>query len=139
VTPRLIHPVKIMWQQVDTSSTPPMDPQFREPTGAVVYTTNILTAQLGLGRTGQYYQRAGGDDPQSDGRVVIRALDLARDAPEGFALHKGDRITLLYAGTPDEQLVDWSVIEVRPQGHYRGRASFYFCFYKNLKTLAQVQ
>ncbi len=137
--PSLVHPVKIRLQQIDPINTPDVDPQFREPVDTPLYKDPItLTAQLGLGNTDQFRQRPGGDDPQTDGHVVIRTYDLNREAP-GVVLHKGDHITGLYVGTGQEsavQVVRWAVEEVRPAGHYRGRGhTLWLLFYRDMKDL----
>jgi hypothetical protein len=143
VTPRLIHPIKVELVQIDPDRTPAVHPQFREPQGKPVYKDPIiLTAQLGSPRTmGAYRQRPQGDDPQSDGHLLFRVVDLQREAPDGFAFHRGDRVTKLYAGDPQEDdftPVNWVATETDPTGHYRGRHTLWAVFYRDMKTLSQV-
>jgi hypothetical protein len=142
VFPTLPHPVKIELVQIDAATTPGVDPQFREPTGPPTSKAPIvLTAQLGLGQTDQYAQRPGGADPQSDGHVTLRLADLKREAP-GVTLNIGDRVTKVYSGTAQATTtmpVNWSIVEVRPAGHYRGRGyTLLILFYRDMKTLARV-
>lgn len=136
MTPRLIHPVKIELTQIDGSSTPRVDPQFREPVDTPVYQPPlVVTAQLALGRTDQYRQDAGGDDPVTDGHVTLRAVDWKREGG-GRKLNKGDRITRLYVDREQQdgvQVVRWVVEEVRPAAHYRGGFHFWLLFYRDLK------
>lgn len=135
--PRLIHPVSIALSQIDLANTPPLDPDYREPTSAPVSTVRFLRCQLGLGKTDAFRQRPGGDSPEADGHIVFRAVDLDDQDPP-VVLHKGDRVTLLYAGTPGEQSVNWTVLEVRPQGHYLNKPTMFFAYYKATYNQSEI-
>lgn len=140
----LRHAIKIGWQQVDPDATAAVDPQFREPTGAVQRTYNIITGQLasgdarGAGGFDRYSERPGGDDPQAAGHITMRVVDL----PDGFVPRKGDVITRLYISRPESQggevAVEWHVIEVRPAGHYHAGHTLYACYYEDRNSLTRV-
>ncbi len=130
----LRHAVRLGWCQVNPATTPAVDAQFREPTGTVDYTYNVIAGQLGLRDTDRWNPRPGGDVPQADGHVVLRVVDM----PAGFAPRVGDRVTQIAVGHPEERAVEWHVVEVRPQGHYRAGPTLWFCFYRDLRTLSQV-
>lgn len=136
MTPRLVHPVKIELTLIDPANTPAVDPQFREPVSTPVYLDPIVvTAQLGLGQTDKYQQDPGGDDPRTDGHVVLRVVDWRREGG-GRKLVKGARITKLYAGSAQEsdaQVVRWVIEEVRPAGHYRQGHTLWLLYYRDMK------
>ena len=130
----------IRMRRVDETKTPPVDPQFRQPSGAIVYTEPfVVKAQLSLGQTKGYTQRPGGDDPTSDGHVTMAVADWqAAHPPLGGNPRIGDRIVALYAGTHNEQSVIWHIIRVERRGHYSMTHFFWQLFYKYIKTEASL-
>ena len=55
-----------------------------------------------------------------------------------MTLHKGDRLTGLYPGKPEEQAQDLHIIRLDPKGHYAGRPTLLFAYFKDLKTQSLV-
>ena len=138
MTPGHIHDSKVELVQVDEARVS-KHAQLGEPKGRVKYKDPIqITAGVREASAGTFRQRTQGTDPSWTGFLVVRAADLAREAP-GVTLRVGDRLTRMYIGTPQEREVDMHLMEVRPAGHQRDAPTMWLAYYQDQKTLAALR
>lgn len=110
------NPVAVTIAKLDTPSSV-VDPVFKAPTNRAVRSQEyIYPAQVnfGLKAKEKAVRTLMGDRANTKARLVMRFVDLAptTNLPRPA---KGDRITKLYVGTPAEEVVDYTIEEVRPE------------------------
>jgi len=111
--PNLIHPIRVVVQQIDTAATV-YDPDTREPVQQAARKTNVVLPgqpkwvseeSLGIARAGS--------SPSASGYVLFRMVDLTA---AGVTLRLNDRITM------QGHLVDEVyIVRLQPLGHYPGQ------------------
>jgi hypothetical protein len=125
--PRLVHPIDVLVEQVDSVATT-VDADFREPVnaaGAVFRPPVQLRAQITWGTKDEFRRSPGGDEYQSDGHLTFLRAEL--DA-RGIQLHKGDRVE----ATAD-QTYRYRVVAVEPAGHYNSRPYLVKAIFRRLE------
>ena len=125
--PIRMNPVDITIKQLDVAkSNARRDPDFDEMIHGQekIYSTTIsVRGQVCYQTKDEQEAALTGDPGNTDGHLTFRASDLARD---GITLRKGDIIVDI-AGFP----TNYKIVEVRPQGHLRGRANLIMTFFVN--------
>ena len=125
--PRLIHPIDVLVEQLDSTATT-IDGDFREPVnaaGAVFRPAVLLRAQVTWGTKDAFRRSPGGDEYQADGHLTFLRADL--DAL-GTELHKGDRVR-----AAADQTYRYRVVALEPAGHYNSRPSLVKAMFKRLE------
>lgn len=124
------NPVAVEVTHVDVAATP-TDPVFKNPVNRKARpTTTTYQAQVNSGNKTfeRRFRTLMGDRPATKARehIVIRTCDLAPNTPLPRP-SKGDRITKLYKGTPNEEVVDFLIEEVRPESPLNGIPLLVYC------------
>ena len=107
-----------------------LDTDFRQPKGKKIkgYMDGIedmleTSAQIVFNKTEKEFRTETGDASQSDGHLCFRKTSY--DALE-YSLVKGDVIVEISG-----RAVSYSIIEIRPSGHLKGKSNLILCYFIN--------
>lgn len=109
VKPRLIHPIRVTLEQLDTTNTR-YDPITREPIPGAARTIRNLVAQIKWFTERELRGNDAGPQPESKGYLLFRRDDLIN---AGITIQDGDKVVKL--GHRDALLYITGTV---PMGHY---------------------